>query len=61
MTLCINVNRSLVKEIVFERLPAETMTEADYANDLVLLANSPTHAESMFFSFFVNSFRFDPF
>ena len=28
----------------------EKLTEADYADDLVLLANSPTHAESLLHS-----------
>ena len=30
---------------------AETMTDADYADDLVLLANTPTQAESLLHSF----------
>ena len=29
------------------RYPAQTITDADYADDIVLLANTPAHAESL--------------
>ena len=32
------------------RYPAKTITDADYADDIVLLANSPTQAESLLHS-----------
>ena len=52
-----NVNRDLIKENKFKLkkkkkarntlYPAETMTNADYADDLAFLANSPALAESL--------------
>ena len=32
------------------RYPAQTITDADYANDIVFLANSPTQAETLLHS-----------
>ena len=29
------------------RYPAQTITDADYADDIALLPNTPTHAESL--------------
>ena len=32
------------------RYPTQTLTDADYADDIVLLANAPTQAESLLYS-----------
>ena len=32
------------KEAISRQYPAETITDADYADDLALLANTPTQA-----------------
>ena len=47
----------LIRENVFEltkkrsrRLPTKTITDADYADDIALLANTPNHAETLLHS-----------
>ena len=39
-----------LKEARRKRNPAETITDADYADDLVLLANTPAEAKSLLHS-----------
>ena len=47
-----NVNRSNEQRFTLKKprsriYPAETITDADYADDLALLANTPAQAESL--------------
>ena len=43
-------NITLKKKVRNKQYPAETITDTDYANDIVLLANTPTQAESQLHS-----------
>ena len=43
----IKENSFTLKKIRSRRYPAETITDADYADDIVLLANTPTLAETL--------------
>ena len=37
----------ILKKARSRKYPAKTMTDTDYADNLALLANTPTHAESL--------------
>ena len=41
---------SHLKKTRSRRYPTETRTDADYADDLVLLSNTPTKSESLLYS-----------
>ena len=43
-------NGFTLKKIRSRRYPAETITDKDYADDIALLANTPTQAESLLHS-----------
>ena len=47
ITLASNVDRSKKNGIALKKNSAETMTDADYADDLALLANTYAQAESL--------------
>ena len=46
----IKENSFTLKKARSRRYPAETNTEADYADDITLLVNTPTQAESLLHS-----------
>ena len=43
-------NGFTLKKTISKRYPAETITDADYADDIAVLANTPTQAESLLHS-----------
>ena len=48
MAVTVSLRRPYASSIcsIFRRYPTKTITDADYADDIALLANTPTQAES---------------